>query len=291
MLLGATLGVTLRNIAMPPELLRGIAQFNRREFFACHETLEDLWRAEPGPVRDLYQGILLVGVAFYHVERRNLAGARKSLGRGIALLQRLESPCQGVPVAALLAQARAAAEALERLGPDRLDAFDPSRIPVIEIEALETDPADDESPPDGDTGDWRVDRMAVDLATANRIIEACVTEAKQIGRNFSMVVVDEGGYLVAAQRMDGAAFLSPQIALGKAYGCAAFRREGPQLQAMGENAAFVDSLVAITGGKFVASLGAARIMVGGKQIGAVGVSGAAPEQDQQVAEAGVRSLG
>ena len=132
--------------------------------------------------------------------------------------------------------------------------------------------------------------VAIDLVTANRIIEACVVEGKQIGRNFSIVVVDEGGYLVSAQRMDGAAFLSPQIALGKAYGCAAFRREGPQLQAMGGNAAFVDSLVSITGGKFVASLGAARILVDGNQIGAVGVSGAAPEQDQQVAEAGVRSL-
>ena len=133
--------------------------------------------------------------------------------------------------------------------------------------------------------------MGLDLATANRIIEACVVEAQQIGRNFSIVVLDEAGHLVSAQRMDGAAFLSPQIAMGKAYGCAAFRREGAQLKAMGDNPAFVDSLVAITGGKFVAALGAARIMMDGKQVGALGVSGAAQEQDQQVAEAGVRALG
>jgi uncharacterized protein GlcG (DUF336 family) len=133
--------------------------------------------------------------------------------------------------------------------------------------------------------------MALDLATANRIIEAGVAEAGGIGRNFSIVVVDSGGHLIAAQRMDGAAFLSWQIALGKAYACAAFRRDGPELQQMGGNVAFVDSLVAITGGKFVASLGAARIMEGGQLLGAVGVSGAAPEQDQQVAEAGIRALG
>jgi uncharacterized protein GlcG (DUF336 family) len=132
--------------------------------------------------------------------------------------------------------------------------------------------------------------MALDLATANGIIEAGIAEARTIGRNFSIVVVDAGGHLVAAQRMDGAAFLSPQIALGKAYGCAAFRREGPELQAMGQNAGFVTALVEITGAKFVASLGAARIMEGGQLIGAVGVSGAAPEQDQQVAEAGVRAI-
>jgi uncharacterized protein GlcG (DUF336 family) len=132
--------------------------------------------------------------------------------------------------------------------------------------------------------------MVLDLATANRIIEAGIAEGRTIGRNFSIVVVDAGGHLIAAQRMDGAAFLSPQIALGKAYGCAAFRREGPELQAMGQNVGFVTALVEITGAKFVASLGAARIMEGGQLIGAVGVSGAAPEQDQQVAEAGVRAI-
>ena len=39
---------------LPPGLLRGIEQFNQREYFACHETLELIWRAEPGPIRTLY---------------------------------------------------------------------------------------------------------------------------------------------------------------------------------------------------------------------------------------------
>jgi uncharacterized protein GlcG (DUF336 family) len=43
-------------------------------------------------------------------------------------------------------------------------------------------------------------------------------------------------------------------------------------------------------GRFVPSLGAARLMNGETQVGAVGVSGAAPEQDQQVAEAGARAF-
>ncbi|HZT08504.1 MAG TPA: heme-binding protein [Chloroflexota bacterium] len=132
--------------------------------------------------------------------------------------------------------------------------------------------------------------MALDLATANRIVEACIAEGRTIGRNFSIAVVDEGGHIVAIQRMDGAAFVSPRIALGKAFACAAFRREGPQLQQMGENPAFVAGLVEMTGGQFFASLGACRIMLNGQMMGAVGVSGAAPEQDQQVAEAGIRVL-
>jgi uncharacterized protein len=35
----------------PPGLLRGIEQFNQREYFECHETLELIWNAEPGPIR------------------------------------------------------------------------------------------------------------------------------------------------------------------------------------------------------------------------------------------------
>jgi uncharacterized protein GlcG (DUF336 family) len=131
----------------------------------------------------------------------------------------------------------------------------------------------------------------MDLATANRVIEGCIAEAQNVGRPFSIVVVDEGGHVVSLQRMDGANFLSHRIAQGKAYACAGFRRDGPQLQQMTANPSFLAALVEMTQGQFVASQGACRIMDGERLIGAVGVSGAAPEQDQQVAEAGVRALG
>jgi hypothetical protein len=40
-----------------PELLRAVEQLNTREYFECHETLEAIWNAEPGPIRVLYKGI------------------------------------------------------------------------------------------------------------------------------------------------------------------------------------------------------------------------------------------
>ena len=53
---------------VPPAALRtGIEQFNRGEYFECHETLEALWLAEPTSLRRLYQGILQVGVALHHL--------------------------------------------------------------------------------------------------------------------------------------------------------------------------------------------------------------------------------
>jgi len=58
----------------PPLLIRGIEQLNGGFWYEQHETLEWLWRATDEPVRDLFKGILLVGVGAYHVRRRNLHG-------------------------------------------------------------------------------------------------------------------------------------------------------------------------------------------------------------------------
>lgn len=67
--------------------VRGIAEFNERQFFACHETLETLWRALPkGDERDMIQSIIQIAVGFYHLERANRKGARKLLVRATGRL-------------------------------------------------------------------------------------------------------------------------------------------------------------------------------------------------------------
>ncbi len=91
----------------PPALLVGIEQFNAGEYWECHETLETLWRAEPRPVRDLYQGILQIGVAFHHLRNDNVPGALKMLRRGLPRLRDLPETCQGVRVTDLAQAARA----------------------------------------------------------------------------------------------------------------------------------------------------------------------------------------
>ena len=88
----------------PPQLLEGIAQFNRGEYFEQHETLELLWRAERRDVRRLYQGILQIGVAFHHLRRRNHHGTVYMLTRGAQYLTPFAPRCQGVDVEALLAR-------------------------------------------------------------------------------------------------------------------------------------------------------------------------------------------
>jgi uncharacterized protein len=118
----------------PPQLIEAIAQFNRGEYFEQHETLELLWRAESRDIRDLYQGILQIGVAFHHLRKRNHHGTVYMLTRGSRYLARFAPRCQRVDVQHLLDAAAAALREVERLGPDRLDEFDWTLVPTVRIE-------------------------------------------------------------------------------------------------------------------------------------------------------------
>jgi len=115
----------------PPELLTGIRQFNAGEFWECHETLEEIWRREAGPVRELYRGILQVGVGFLHLRRANYRGSLSLLGRGLRRLEPLPAVCQGVDVADLRARTRWCLEKLLELGPERVRDFRPEWVPRV----------------------------------------------------------------------------------------------------------------------------------------------------------------
>jgi predicted metal-dependent hydrolase len=117
----------------PLELLAGIAQFNRGEFFEQHETLELLWRAERRDIRYLYQGILQIGVAFHHLRRLNHHGTVYMLTRGPRYLAPFAPSCQQVDVQALLDDAAAALREVTRLGTSRLAEFDWRLAPRIRL--------------------------------------------------------------------------------------------------------------------------------------------------------------
>jgi predicted metal-dependent hydrolase len=113
--------------------LQGIDQFNAGEYWECHETLEALWMQETRPVRDLYQGILQVGVAFHHLQHGNYPGAIKTFRRGLPRLRTLPNPCQGVQVTPLLHASRLVYDTAVELGPDHLAQLSPDSIPKIAL--------------------------------------------------------------------------------------------------------------------------------------------------------------
>lgn len=117
----------------PPGLIEGIDLYNRGEFFECHEVLELIWRDESDPVRELYHGILQVGVAFHHWQRGNFHGSVTLLGRGVRRLSRLPAICMTIDVAGFRDGANRCLGEIERLGADHLSAFDSSRIPKVEF--------------------------------------------------------------------------------------------------------------------------------------------------------------
>ena len=118
----------------PPRLLlKGIAQFNRGEFFEQHETLEDLWREETRDVRRLYQGILQIGVAMYQISRLNHHGTVYMLTRGADYLRPFAPTCQSIDVNGLLAQTSTVLDCVNRLGQSRLDEFDWTLSPHVDL--------------------------------------------------------------------------------------------------------------------------------------------------------------
>jgi predicted metal-dependent hydrolase/CheY-like chemotaxis protein len=116
---------------LPAGVMQGIEQFNQRQFYQCHDSVELVWVDEPGDVRLMYQGLLQISVAFYHVQQGNWRGMVKMLARGKGKLLPFLPVCQGVDVGRLLADAEQCESVLKKLGPERMAELDPDLFPVI----------------------------------------------------------------------------------------------------------------------------------------------------------------
>lgn len=118
-----------------PAFLHGIEQFNQREYFECHETLEGIWIKEQRPIRTLYKGILQVGVGCYHLLRNNYRGAIIKLDSGARYLEPFAPRCLGVDIARLIADARTLHSVLMQLGPEHFREVDLRLLPIIVYDA------------------------------------------------------------------------------------------------------------------------------------------------------------
>jgi len=128
----------------------------------------------------------------------------------------------------------------------------------------------------------------LDAKAAQAIIAACAAHASSKMQSEAIAVVDTGGHLIAALRMDGNATGIFDFALAKAEAAAAWGFSTAQM-AEGAKATpgfgSAPHVVTVPGGVPVYSAD------GKVRIGAVGVSGEAPSDDAQCAEAGVRAAG
>jgi uncharacterized protein len=115
-----------------PELgKQGIEKFNAGEYYPQHDLFEELWMATEGPVRNLYQAILQVGIGYYQITRGNYRGAHKMLLRSVQWLAVLPDVCQGVDVKQLRDDSYRVRAELERIQPEAIGAFDRSLLKPV----------------------------------------------------------------------------------------------------------------------------------------------------------------
>jgi glc operon protein GlcG len=127
----------------------------------------------------------------------------------------------------------------------------------------------------------------INVEQAKKIAAGAVAESKKNNWRMAISIVDNHGFPVYFERMDDTQTASVQIALDKAKAAATFRRP---------TKAFEDGIakgrVALLGLNGATPIeGGVPIMVGGKVIGAIGVSGANSDQDAQAAMAGITAAG
>ena len=113
----------------------GIMLFNQGEYYKCHDALEEAWRQDQSPARELYRGILQAGIAYFQIERGNYRGAVKMLLRLRQWLDPLPPVCRGVNVARLRENAALVQTMVTELGPELLGEFDTAVIQPIEYES------------------------------------------------------------------------------------------------------------------------------------------------------------
>ena len=127
---------------------------------------------------------------------------------------------------------------------------------------------------------------AINLDTARKVGAAAEAEARKNGWNVAIAIVDNHGLLVFYEMIDDTQTASATIALEKARTAATYRRPTKELEdgiAAGRNA-----ILGLPGSTPIE--GGLPIVVGGKMIGAIGVSGVTSPQDGMVAKAGVEAL-
>jgi glc operon protein GlcG len=129
-------------------------------------------------------------------------------------------------------------------------------------------------------------RVALEVDDVQAALEAARAEAMKNGWAVSIAVVDDGGHPLGFLRLNEAAPLTAQIAFGKARTAALSRRESKFY----EDAVKSGRTAFLSVNDVTTLEGAVPVAVAGQCIGAVGVSGVKPEQDVQIATAGVKAI-
>lgn len=120
---------------------------------------------------------------------------------------------------------------------------------------------------------------------ADVILNACRVAAREAGLAVSIAIVDDGGYALRLERMDGAGLMTADAANAKARTAALIRAPS---RVLAERLPNEPELVRLT--DYLPMAGGVPVMVDGCCAGGIGISGGKPVQDEAVARAGLAAL-
>ena len=131
-----------------------------------------------------------------------------------------------------------------------------------------------------------LDRPVLSLAAARQIIAAAEAEASARGVGVVTAVVDASGTVIALSRMDSAQVASVNVGIGKARTAAIYRRPSRDFEEQIRNG----RVAALALADATPLQGGVPVLVAGRVVGAVGVSGDTPQVDEEIAVAGAAVL-
>lgn len=128
----------------------------------------------------------------------------------------------------------------------------------------------------------------IDSTTAKKVVGAALAEAKKNNWRMAAAIVDASGELVYFEKIDGTQTASNEIAIDKARSSARFKRPTKAFQDALAKGGIEMRYLGLRG--VVPAEGGVPIVIGGKLVGAIGVSGGTGAQDEQAAEAGIATV-
>ena len=115
-----------------PRFTHGLELFNKRDFFECHEVIEELWlETKPDPYSDLYKGVIQAASALHQWKRGYLGGAHRLFLSSVKYLEPYEPAALGLDVAKLLKDMRGCFEGLGRSGGNDTPAPPDDSMPIL----------------------------------------------------------------------------------------------------------------------------------------------------------------
>jgi glc operon protein GlcG len=129
-------------------------------------------------------------------------------------------------------------------------------------------------------------KQCLSLTDVKKMLAVCEAEAAKNKWAVAISIVDDGGYLLGFQRMDGCAAISAEVSMGKARTSAMTKRPSKFFEdRVKERPAFANFPAGIL------IQGGVPLLHQNECVGAIGVSGVQSHEDEQVAQAGANALG